>query len=378
MVFKENPFAFGKIVKGRQFFNRKKEINELSTEIVNHQNIILYAPRRYGKTSLVLKTFDELKKKHKNFTGLYIDFYNINSIEKFINVMSNQYAENSKLTLEKLLVTLKNIITGITPGITLDKDGNPKIELSIIHNKRVQAFEDVMNLPKKLSEENKTVAVFFDEFQEVRNLNGFDFQKKLRSIIQHHDKVSYVFCGSKYHLFQDIFNNSNNPLFKIGKTKYLDVIPVKEYSAYIYRIFLKINKGFKKEHAITIYQLAGSVPYNIQLLSNEIFNLMLINNNAPVDELINYSFKNIINSKNEEYIILYEKFSRSVRLALDMIIINEGKNLFRKDLLSDNRVAPSTLKKAITNLMKEGIIYAENKCYFFYDVFLKEWLKIKM
>lgn len=375
MKITTNPFVFGKVVKGKHFFNRKKEIDELSTDIVNHQNIILYAPRRYGKTSLVLRTFDELKKKHKNFVGLYIDFYNINSVEKFINVMSNQYAVNSKLTLEKLLATLKNFLTGITTGITLDKDGNPKIELSILHNKRIQAFEDVMKLPKKLSEENKTVGVFFDEFQEVINLNGFDFEKKLRTIIQHHDKVSYVFCGSKHHLFQDIFNNSNNPLFKIGKTKYLDVIPEKEYSSYIYKNFVKINKEFKKEHALTIYQLAGSVPYNVQLLCNEIFNLMLINRNVSIDELINYSFKNTINSKNEEYIILYENFSKSVRLALDIIIKNEGKNLFRKDLLSDNRVAPSTLKKAINNLMDEGIIYAENKRYYFHDIFLKEWLK---
>ncbi|MCH7826726.1 MAG: ATP-binding protein [Bacteroidetes bacterium] len=378
MKITTNPFAFGKVVKGKQFFNRRKEIDEISTEIINHQNIILYAPRRYGKTSLVLKTFDELKKKHKNFVGLYIDFYNINSVEKFINVMSNQYAEHSKLTLEKLLLTLRNFLTGITPGITLDKDGNPKIELSILPNKRVQAFEDVMKLPKKLSEENKTVAVFFDEFQEVINLNGFDFQKKLRTLIQHHDKVSYVFCGSKHHLFQDIFNNSNNPLFKIGKTKYLDVIQEKEYSIFIHKNFIKINKEFKKEHAIIIYQLAGSVPYNIQLLCNEIFNLMLINNNVPINELINYSYKNIINSKNEEYIILYENFSRSVRLALEIIIKNDGKNLFRKDLLSDNRVAPSTLKKAINNLMEEGIIYAENKHYFFCDVFLRKWLKIGM
>ena len=50
MKITTNPFAFGKVVKGKQFFNRRKEIDEISTEIINHQNIILYEPRRYGKT----------------------------------------------------------------------------------------------------------------------------------------------------------------------------------------------------------------------------------------------------------------------------------------------------------------------------------------
>jgi hypothetical protein len=378
MKITTNPFVFGKVVKGENFFNRKKEIEELSTEILNHQNIILYAPRRYGKTSLVLKTFENLKKKNKNFVGLYIDFYNVNSIEKFVTILSNQYAKNSKLTLEKLLKTLKSYFTGVSPAISLDKDGNPKIELAFSQNKGTQAFEDVMKLPKQLSDDENIVAVFFDEFQEVSQLNGFEFQKKLRSIIQHHEKVSYIFSGSKYHLFQEIFSNSNNPLFKAGKTKYLEVIPEKEYSNFIYKIFQKINKQFKFEHAVNIYHLAGSIPYNIQFLCNEIYNLMFINNDSSVDELIDYCYENIINSRNEEYVILYDKLSNSARLALQIIIVKNGKNLFAKESLSNFRVAPSTLSKALNKLIEEGIIYTEDKNYFFHDVFFKEWLKHRM
>ena len=144
MDIKTNPFAFGKIVKGKQFFNRKQEITELMVEINNHQNIILYAPRRYGKTSLVLKTFEDLSKKQRNFEWLYIDFFQVNSIDKFISIMSNEYAAHSKLSLEKLLNSLKNILKGITPAITLDKDGNPKIEVSISPGNRDSVFEDVM------------------------------------------------------------------------------------------------------------------------------------------------------------------------------------------------------------------------------------------
>ena len=378
MDIKTNPFAFGKIVKGKQFFNRKQEIAELFVEIKNHQNIILYAPRRYGKTSLVLKTFEDLRKRQKNFVGLYIDFFQVNSVDKFISMMSNEYAANSKMTLEKLLNSLKNILRGITPGVTLDKDGNPKIEISVSPNNRNSVFEDVMKLPQKLMESGKLVAVFFDEFQEVNNLNGFEFQKKIRSIIQHQNKVCYIFCGSKHHLFQNIFNDSNNPLFKAGKTKYLNVIPEKEYSSFIYKHFIKIKNDFKKEDAKIIYQLAGSIPYNIQLLCNEIYNLVLINKNLPMNEIINQGYNDVLNSKNEEYFILYDKMSNSVRLALEIVIKSDGKHLFNNELLADFRVAPSTLKKSLDKLIRDGILLRENKNYLFQDIFFRQWMENRL
>lgn len=378
MKIATNPFAYGKVVKGNQFFNRKKEITELSTDILNHQNVILYAPRRYGKTSLILKTFDELEKKHKNFIGLYIDFYNVNSVEKFISIMSNQYAEKARLSLEKILSLLKNVISGVTPGITLDKDGNPKIELSILQNQKTKAFEDVMKLPQRLASEKKIVAVFFDEFQEVITLNGFEFQKKLRSIIQHHNQVSYIFCGSKHHLLKDIFNNVNNPLYKSGKTKSLDVIPETEYSYFITNRFKKLNKNFTLNDAKNIYKLAGTIPYNIQLLCNEVYNLMLINSGVPIKNLIRFGYQNIIESKNEEFLVLYDKLSNSVKLALEILINYEGKNLFHKEVLSKYKIASSTLRKALNKLLEEGIIYSQNKIYYFYDIFFKEWIAKKL
>jgi hypothetical protein len=227
-------------------------------------------------------------------------------------------------------------------------------------------------------ESGKLVAVFFDEFQEVNNLNGFEFQKKIRSIIQHQNKVCYIFCGSKHHLFQNIFNDSNNPLFKAGKTKYLNVIPEKEYSSFIYKHFIKIKNDFKKEDAKIIYQLAGSIPYNIQLLCNEIYNLVLINKNLPMNEIINQGYNDVLNSKNEEYFILYDKMSNSVRLALEIVIKSDGKHLFNNELLADFRVAPSTLKKSLDKLIRDGILLRENKNYLFQDIFFRQWMENRL
>jgi len=260
----ENPFAFGKVVKGKQFFDRKKEKAEISRAILDGQNLILFAPRRYGKTSLMLNVLDELKKADNSFSYFFVDFYKINSVVDFLTIMTNEYAKNSGLTFERILTTLKKIIRGVVPSVSIDEMGKPKIELSVSPKTIVPAFEDVMKLPEKLSKGKKRTAVFFDEFQEVVSLNGFDFQKKLRAVIQHQKKTSYIFCGSKQHLFQNIFTNPNNPLFKIGEAKYLDIIPENEFVKFIHSNFKKIRSDFDKENARKVFTAAGKIPYNVQ------------------------------------------------------------------------------------------------------------------
>ena len=77
-----NPFSYGSVVSGNYFFNRVKEIKQLKADLISGNNVILYAPRKFGKTSLVFKVLNELKKK--NYHTVYIDFFNVIDKNKFI------------------------------------------------------------------------------------------------------------------------------------------------------------------------------------------------------------------------------------------------------------------------------------------------------
>ena len=54
-----NPFVFGRVVKGEHFYDRTEECKRIVDTLSAGNNIVLYAPRRYGKTSLVVKAMDE-------------------------------------------------------------------------------------------------------------------------------------------------------------------------------------------------------------------------------------------------------------------------------------------------------------------------------
>lgn len=373
-----NPFVFGKIVKGVHFLNRDQLRKELKTEINNHTNILLYAPRRFGKTSLVLKVFEDIKKQKKSFSGLMVDFYRINTREKFIQFMADEYAKNSGLSFEKLLSFIKNTLSGVVPAIEMDSFGNPTVSLKFTPGQTQRLLHEVLQLPKKLADSGRLVCVFFDEFQEISELNGNDFQKQLRAEIQHHENVSYIFSGSKYHLFHDIFEDQHSPLYHIGKTINLPVIEEKYYISFIVKQLRNINDKFDKESASTIYNLTNGIPYYVQMLAHEVYNLALLNKNGQPAELISLAQDNILANKNDEFLILYENLNLSSRITLDMIIRNQGQALFSEESLAQYPIAASTVKKALTKLIEKGIINKTNTHYTFQDVFFEKWLHRKI
>jgi AAA+ ATPase superfamily predicted ATPase len=67
-----NPFSYGTIVRGDYFYDRKEECDRIVTTLTNGNNLVLFAPRRYGKTSLVFRAIEELEKQ--GVTCIYFDF----------------------------------------------------------------------------------------------------------------------------------------------------------------------------------------------------------------------------------------------------------------------------------------------------------------
>ena len=55
-----NPFRFGALALDEAFTDRKAEIAELEADVRNGQDVVVFAPRRYGKSSLVWRASQEL------------------------------------------------------------------------------------------------------------------------------------------------------------------------------------------------------------------------------------------------------------------------------------------------------------------------------
>jgi len=81
-----NPFSYGTVVKEPYFFNRTEEVRRIVDTLGGGNNLVLYAPRRYGKTSVVMKAMEALRAQ--GFVCIYFDFMTVYSRESFIEAFS--------------------------------------------------------------------------------------------------------------------------------------------------------------------------------------------------------------------------------------------------------------------------------------------------
>jgi len=372
----ENPFYYGTTVSGKSFTNRKKEIKEIISDLRSGQNLFIYSPRRYGKTSLIKVVLKKLKKE--NFATIYLDFYQIYSKERFINLYSREIANVVTSRIKKLIDFFKRNVRNVIPSITTDESGKPKLQLEYSNQERNISglLEDVYQLPQKLAaEKNMKIVVVFDEFQEVTKLNGDKFGKEMRANIQHHEKISYVFMGSKTHILLNMFNDKNNAFYKIGKMFYLNKLPQKDLINFIIKRFREGSYKINSESAKRICNITKNHPYYTQMLCHEIWDIASDKKRVGKNEL-NIACDRILKNQSELYLRIWDSLSTHQRELLIALINSDGKSIFSKAYREENKLpAPSTINKCISALIEKQIVEKNKGIYEVPDMFFAQWLK---
>lgn len=77
----KNPFRYGIAVDEPYFIDREQEMKDYTTWLKSGQSIVVYSPRRYGKTSLILKLLKKFKKE--GYHTIYIDLFKVTSRRRF-------------------------------------------------------------------------------------------------------------------------------------------------------------------------------------------------------------------------------------------------------------------------------------------------------
>src|ERR1035437_2595603 len=105
-----NPFSYGTIVRGDYFYDRKEECDRIVTTLSGGNNLVLFAPRRYGKTSLVFRAIEQLELL--GFRCIYLDLLPVYSIETFLNLYISAIGKKQS-NLQKLVQSISTIVKNI-------------------------------------------------------------------------------------------------------------------------------------------------------------------------------------------------------------------------------------------------------------------------
>ena len=371
-----NPFKYGKVVSDPFFVNRKNELSEISLNLQSGNNLIIYAPRRYGKTSLIKKVLEEMEQIDGVFT-IYVDFFQVISQKKFIDLYTRKILNTKKISLEKSLSIFKKLVSGILPSITINELGKPVINFSYQPTAdKEKTLIEVLELPEKLYD-NKRLIVVFDEFQEIEKLNGENFENQLRSVIQFHKNVSYVFMGSQTHLLLDMFQDKKRAFYNIGKLMRIEKIPEKEMKTYLKDRFVKTGLKISNQILDSMINISDNIPYYVQFLAFEIWQIAFLENAKIGEKILDKAIDKIINNQSDYYFELFEKISNYQKKLL-LALIKENSNIFSKDFSEQyNMSSASSTQRAVNRLIMIGIIDKIGNTFSFSDPFFKRFLQIR-
>lgn len=90
-----NPFIYGRPIQNEaDLADREREKRELIADVNSGQAVMVYAPRRYGKTSLVHVVSERLLAEQL-IPSVYVDFWGATNISDMVEMLGRAYAAYS-------------------------------------------------------------------------------------------------------------------------------------------------------------------------------------------------------------------------------------------------------------------------------------------
>ena len=259
-------FNFGSPVKGTDFIDRLEHIPLFTSYLDNNQHVMIKAPRRFGKTSLVKHIF-EYKNKYE---FIYVDIKRSSTLSSLSNqILDKAYSfvgiEDFARKSKKAIVSLSKAIR----TIKLEAIGELTLELIEDDVDEMEFFLHCLDTVNKIALKKQiNIKFVLDEFQDIVGFSQNDILDKIRSVIQHHENVTYVFLGSIESIMTKIFQNKTSPFFHFASIMQLGGLDVTELFEYVQIIFEKEKIQYdKKSVEKMLIFLNGHPDYSIKVLS---------------------------------------------------------------------------------------------------------------
>jgi len=190
--------SVGQAVRGENFWNREHELASIWDAIDSGSHILLVAPRRVGKTSIMFNLQDNSK---DGYIVVYVDTESADSENEFWQKLFNALMEEEFIGKIKKYTKKFGLFL---EEISIDKISTKGVEFgdgTVVDYST--AFE---NLVKELDNDKKLI-IMIDEFaQTVENIIKYENDKSAQSFLRTHralrqnsnltNKVTFVYAGS--------------------------------------------------------------------------------------------------------------------------------------------------------------------------------------
>jgi hypothetical protein len=263
-----NPFRFGPLALDEAFTDRQAEIDSLLADARNGQDVVVFAPRRYGKSSLLWRVAQELVKE--DVLVAQVDLMRTPTKDQLAAKLAKTIHEELATRLWSARERLK-VFAGLRlkPTITIDPDDGAvsfSFDARAAGQDMDTTLEELLTMLGRIAaDRGRRVVLVLDEFQEVVAIDPA-LIRLMRSVFQEQPEVAHIYLGSKRHMMRQIFNDENEPFWRSAKQTELDVIPPDLFGSYARARFEETGKKLDAEASLRALELTDGHPYATQEL----------------------------------------------------------------------------------------------------------------
>jgi hypothetical protein len=356
-----NPFQFGRELAAVELVDRETEVAAVVEAMAQGGKLFLVGPRRYGKTSILRAASDRVT-SNKGVVLRY-DAEAFTTLELLASRILADTAAILTSTIDKANVAIREFFASVRPTATYSASENKwSVSLAGTPGRPAGAplLADVLDgVERAARKTKKPVAVVIDEFQKVILEGGEDAEAQIRAAIQRHRKVGYVFAGSNTRLIADMTADPRRPFYKLGEVRFVGPLPRDDFAAFLERGFDAGTIHVAPGAIDMILALAEEVPYNVQLLAHECWDLARASRHTSLTPAKVQEARDTVALRNDPiYSQMWISLTATQQKAL-LAVLRETSGLTSVDVSRRYDIPVPTMQKALVALEAKGIIREE-------------------
>jgi hypothetical protein len=278
-----SPFVFDRPVPPADLVGREAELALIRDRAAHGRFLLLAAPRRFGKTSLVHRLAVD-GAATGDLHVVHVDLLGVQQLadvaRRYGRALQNlPAASRLRDTLGRLVRHAPELAATLGWGavtVSARRGSAPPPEATL---------EALLDLPARAAERlDATVLVVLDEFQDIDRVEGAD--TTIRAVIQHQpSKVSYLFAGSEPSTMEAIFADRRRALYAQAERVALGPLPDDALGAFVDDRFADTGKAVDAATMAEYLTFVGGHPQRAMFVAHHLWSLTEPGRSAGREEL---------------------------------------------------------------------------------------------
>lgn len=226
-------FKYDVLIEREDICNYESEIATIGRYVSRKEKIVLFAPRRFGKTSIAINVIGKKFLSQKGTPVFcYVNFQEVVDLDSIAVRLAHslEYAVNRAFPVKTRLSKIMDSLKLLKPQMNIDPvSGEFLLTLSLGKSPQKELIE-IFETMRSLSERHP-LFLCLDEMQDIAAIP--EAEALLRAFLQTMAGSPVMITGSKKHLLSRIFLDEQKPFYNWGKIVELKPIGIDEWKKYI-------------------------------------------------------------------------------------------------------------------------------------------------